>query len=154
MTTMTIVDVVNQLYPGQIQAQNVMFGESADNVIFITHWAIPNVPKPSEASLEAQIPALQNQFDLWYFYNVGQSQLAPYMDSVAQQKQYDSSLSCASYVNSSVTQWKNEANVFVAWRDSIFTYTLSQYQLMQQGQRGIPDFSEFQKELPVIVWPD
>lgn len=153
MTTMTIVDVVNLVYSGQQELGNVAFGQNPDSPIFITKWSVPDVPQPKVEELEAMIPDLQNQFNLWYFVNVGQAQLMPFMDSVAQQRQYDSAISCASYVSSSIPQWKNEADVFVGWRDSVFSYTIAQVQLMQSGQRSVPTFKEFQTELPEIVWP-
>lgn len=153
MTTMTIIDVVNILYPGQQALGNVTYGQEANSTIIITSWNVPGVPKPLESDLEAQIPGLQNQFYLNYFITYGTPQLASYVDSVAQQKQYENAVSCASYINSSVVQWKNEATTFIAWRDSIYNYAIAQQTLMQSGKRTIPTFDEFKTELPVIVWP-
>lgn len=152
MTTMTIVDVVNIIYPGQLELGNVTFGQG-DNGIVINSWAVPNQPEPTVESLESQIPSLQAQFDLWYFVNIGQPQLMPFLDSVAQERQYDSAISCASYVSSSIPAWKAQADAFVNWRDSVFTYTIAQVQLMQSGQRSVPTFEEFKTELPEMVWP-
>jgi hypothetical protein len=79
--------------------------------------------------------------------------LSSYIDVVAQQRQYENAVSCASYISSSIPQWKNEAETFVSWRDEVFTYTIAQIQLMQSGSRSIPSFEEFKTELPEIVWP-
>ncbi len=111
------------------------------------------VPQPVIANLQAMIPSMQNQFDLWYFVNTGQPQLMPYLDTVAKQRQYDSAISCASYSTSSVAQWKSEAEAFISWRDAVFTYTIEQVQLMQSGERSVPSFDDFKTELPEIVWP-
>ncbi len=150
---MTIVDVVNILYPGQVELKNVIFGQDGNNPIFILSWNIPDVPEPTVEWLEAQIPSLQAQFDLSYFVSVGTPQLVAYIDSVAQQRQYNDTLSCISYLNSSVDTWKQEAQVFSAWRDSVYTYVIAQEALMQSGQRPIPSFETFKTELPVITWP-
>lgn len=40
-------------------------------------------------------------------------------DVTVQQRSYDSSITCASYVNSTVAAWAAEAATFVAWRDSV-----------------------------------
>ena len=153
MTAMTVVDVVNIIYPEQLKLGNVIFGQGLEDGIFITYWNVPNEPQPSVESLEAQITTLQNQFDLSYFVTNGTPQLADFVDSVAQQKQYADAVSCASYVNSSVQSWKNEATAFIAWRDSVYNYVIAQETLMQSGSRSIPTFAEFQTELPVIAWP-
>lgn len=153
MTQMTIVDVCALVYPGQQDLGNITFGQDAGGPIFITSWNVPNIPQPTVEELEAMIPDLQNQFDLWYFVNIGQPQLMPYLDTVAQERQYDSAVSCASYISSTVVQWKAQAEAFVSWRDSVFVYTIAQVQLMQSGSRTVPTFEEFKTELPQMVWP-
>ena len=150
---MTIVDVVNIIYPWQLSLGNVTFGQDGNKPIFITSWNVPNQPEPTVESLLAQIPALQNQFDLNYFINTGAPQLAAYVDSIAQQKQYADAVSCASYVNSTNAIWKSQATAFIAWRDSVYNYAVAQETLMQNGSRTIPAFAEFKNELPVITWP-
>jgi hypothetical protein len=153
MTTMTIVDVVNIVYPGQFALKNVAFGQDGNSPIFITKWSVPNVAEPTVESLIAQIPLLQKQFDLLYFQSVGTPQLVSYIDSVAQKRQYENAVSCASYANSGVASWKAEASAFIAWRDSVYNYAIAQEALMQSGTRTVPTFAEFQTELPLIVWP-
>lgn len=153
MTTMTIVDVVSQVWPGQQELGNVRFGQNPGEPIFITTWTVPDIPEPSVEELEAMIPGLQTQFDIWYFINHGTPLIEPFMDSVAAQRQYTSTITCASYANSTVPEWKAQAEAFVAWRDQILSYTMTQVQLMQGEQRSVPTFEEFITELPVIVWP-
>ncbi len=149
---MTIVDVCNYVYPGQQAKDNIQFGQDGNNPIFITYWDVPNVPEPSIEQLEALIPTYQNQFNFDYFVKEQSAMLPSYLDKVAQEKQYDSVLSCASYVDSTVQQWKEEATVFIAWRDAVFTYIIQQEQRMQDGQRSVPTFEEFKQELPLISW--
>jgi hypothetical protein len=153
MTQMNILDVINMVYPGQSELGNVTVGQGLDGKLFITKWTVPNLPQPTVEELEAMIPDLQKQFDLWYFVTIGQPQLMPYLDTVAQERQYDSAISCASYVSSTIPAWKAQADAFVSWRDSVFTYTIAQVQLMQSGERSVPTFEEFKTELPEMVWP-
>ena len=152
MTAMNILDVINIVYPGQSDLGNVTVGQDGNN-IFITMWKVPNEPQPTTEKLLAMIPSLQNQFDLTYFVTNGTPLIAAYCDSVAQEKQYDSAVSCASYVSSTIVSWREQALAFVAWRDSVYSYAIAQEQLMQSGKRSIPTFEEFKTELPDIVWP-
>lgn len=152
MTAMNILDVINIVYPGQFELGNLTVGQDGTN-IFITMWKVPNVAQPTTVELEAMIPSLQNQFDLTYFVTQGAPQLAAFVDSVAQQQQYADGVSCASYINSTNNVWKAQAEAFIAWRDSVYTYVIAQEALMQSGARSIPAFAEFQTELPVIAWP-
>ena len=153
MTTMNIADVVNMVYPGQLALGNVAFGQNAGEPIFITKWTVPGEPMPSRESLEAMIPSLQSQFDFMFFVTQGTPLIAAYVDTVAQQRNYDNAVSCASYVNSTIMSWQAQALAFVWWRDSVYSYAIAQQQLMQSGQRSIPTFEEFQSELPAMVWP-
>jgi hypothetical protein len=153
MTTMTVIDVVNIDYPGQLEAWNIVFGQDDVGSIFITKWDVPDIDKPTIQQLINRIPILQNEFDLNYFKTVGQQKLQLFLDSVAQQRQYSTAISCASYFNSSHSDWKLESEAFIEWRDNVFIYTLAQIILMDSGQRSVPSFEEFQDELPQISWP-
>lgn len=98
----------------------------------------PPVPQPSTDEIIAQ-------------YSAG---IQIYIDGVAQAKSYDSALYCASYASSTVTQWKNEADTFISWRDAVWTYVLAQLPLFQNGTRPLIPLPQFITEFPVIVWPD
>lgn len=152
MTTMTIIDVCNVLYPGQIDLGNIAIGFDGTN-FFISTWTVPDVEEPTIDYLLAQIPILQKQFDINYFKNITEAQLSVYIDQVSNQRLYDNAVSCASYINSSITQWVNEATTFIAWRDNVFTYMIAQIALMQSDDRSVPTFDEFITELPSIIWP-
>lgn len=77
-----------------------------------------------------------------------------FIDGVAMERSYNSSLHCASYIDSSVTTWKSEAQVFVTWRDNVWVYTLTELEKFKNGQREPIPFDQFVKELPVIAWPE
>ncbi|HWV44140.1 hypothetical protein [Pseudorhodoplanes sp.] len=73
---------------------------------------------------------------------------------VAAQRGYSSAVSLASYVTSVIPLWQAEAQTFVAWRDSVWIYALSELVKVQNGQREIPTLAALIAELPVITWPE
>lgn len=75
------------------------------------------------------------------------------IDDKARSRLYDNGLALSTYVNSTNQQWAAEAQAFVAWRDSVWTYTYEQLALVQAGERDIPTVQEFLQELPQITWP-
>jgi len=76
-----------------------------------------------------------------------------HIERVAQEKAYSGAVGLASYVGSTVPQWQAEAQVFVAWRDAVWSYAYAQFALVQSGQRTAPTIDELIAELPVIAWP-
>jgi len=77
-----------------------------------------------------------------------------HVDATAQERQYDSGVSCASYVNSTVQQWAAEAAAFVAWRDAVWAYAFTELDKVLNGQRPQPTIDEFLLELPAMQWPE
>ena len=124
------------------------------NGVVISSWNVPNSTQPTQDQVMAlDSPALELLFNLYTFIDDGTPLLAIFLDSVAQQQQYNDAVSCVSYVNSTNPAWKAQADAFIAWRDSVYTYVIAQEALMQTGSRTIPTFAEFQSELPLMVWP-
>lgn len=76
-----------------------------------------------------------------------------HIDATAHSKSYDSGVSCASYVSSSVPAWAAEAAAFVTWRDLVWVYAYAELERVQQEQREQPTIEEFLDELPTITWP-
>lgn len=76
------------------------------------------------------------------------------IDRKAQEKQYDSGATMASYVNSTIPEWATEAQQFVAWRDNIWKYTYEQLDAVQNGAREQPTIEDFLTELPVLNWSE
>ncbi len=61
---MNIIDVCRLKYPGEIEKGNIIFSASSGEFPFlILTWNVPNTTKPTEASLTAEIPAYQAQYD-------------------------------------------------------------------------------------------
>lgn len=75
------------------------------------------------------------------------------IDDAARSRRYKHGDAFASYFNSTVGPWKDEATVFVAWRDNVWQYAYSELSKVQEGKRGQPTVAEFLLELPEIVWP-
>jgi hypothetical protein len=76
------------------------------------------------------------------------------IDAKANERQYDSGATLASYVNSTVPTWILEAEAFVKWRDAVWLYALKELNKVQKGERDQPSVEDFLAELPVFKWPD
>ncbi|MBD3844879.1 hypothetical protein IED13_04160 [Bosea sp. SSUT16] len=77
-----------------------------------------------------------------------------HVDATAQARNYDSGLTCASYVGSTNPAWAAEAAAFVAWRDAVWVYAFTELPKVQSGQREQPTIAAFLDELPVMIWPN
>lgn len=77
-----------------------------------------------------------------------------HIDKVAQSVGYDDGVALVSYVPSTVEPWRNEADTFVPWRDSVWTYTFDTIAKIDSGEIPPPaSVEEFVSWLPPIVWP-
>jgi hypothetical protein len=63
--------------------------------------------------------------------------LSQWVEDVAHSNDYDSSLSCVSYKDSSVHQFQQDAVSFIAWRDALWVAAAA-YQVGQNGQLPNP----------------
>lgn len=75
------------------------------------------------------------------------------IDAKANERQYDSGATLASYVNSTIEQWASEAQAFVAWRDAVWLYALAELDKVQKADRAQPSVEDFLAELPAFEWP-
>ena len=76
-----------------------------------------------------------------------------HLDNTAKSKDYDDSISIATYVAGKNVKWKDEAQTFIDWRDDVLAYAYAQYDLIQSGSVPIPTIEEFIESLPKITWP-
>lgn len=74
------------------------------------------------------------------------------IESTAQSRRYESSVTCASYVNSTVEAWAAEAKAFVAWRDAVWAHAYARLAEVEAGAPQ-PSIKAFIETLPVIEWP-
>jgi len=155
---MNIVDVLKIKYPSANFMTDIIIYDDGNGILYIKTWNLIGQPLPtdeqistwmSDPTVQAAYQAEQNN-DLINSYTI---QLQEYIDSVAQQKQYDNAISCISYANSTVQLWKDQAVAFIAWRDSVYNYVIAQEALMLSGSIAVPTFTQLQSELPVITWP-
>jgi hypothetical protein len=82
-----------------------------------------------------------------------QAAIQAHVDAVAVSKLYNDGNAMASYANSTVEQWADEARAFIAWRDEVWTYAYGELDKVMAGLRGIPTLDEFVAELPSVEWP-
>lgn len=78
-----------------------------------------------------------------------------HIDQTAMSRDYESALALVSYVTSTVQQWRNEANTFVPWRDSVWAYTYETIAKIASGEIPPPaNLDEFISSIPKIKWPN
>ena len=148
---MNIRDVCIFKYPGQVEANNIGFGQDDDGSIFINKWDVAGIEQPTVEELEAELPQYQRQFDVETFKSSVSSKVGALMNYTAKSKGYDNSYSLVGYVNSSNATWKAEADVFVNWRDSVWEAVFIEYSAIDSGG-NIPDEDVFIASLPQIEW--
>ncbi|WP_309086375.1 hypothetical protein [Chelativorans sp.] len=76
-----------------------------------------------------------------------------HIDVQAQERDYADGHALANYANSTVPQWKAEAETFIAWRDAVWVYSYAELSKVQVGERPVPALDEFLAELPNLDWP-
>ena len=76
------------------------------------------------------------------------------LDAFAQTRGYENINSATTYINSSVTKYKNEGTYASSARDSTWN---ALYQIIEDATDGkrekIVDFSKIESELPSLTWP-
>lgn len=77
-----------------------------------------------------------------------------HVDNAAKSRGYGDGFALSTYINSTLPQWAQEAEVFIAWRDAVWIYAYTELYKVQQGQRPIPTINELIAELPTINWPE
>ena len=75
-----------------------------------------------------------------------------YFLDVSNERGYATPESCVSYINSTIPQWKLEAEAFNLWRDSVYTI-LNKIEDDAQGEGKVPSFDYIISQLPELVWP-
>ena len=83
---MNIRDVCIFKYPGQVEANNIGFGQDDDGSIFINKWDVAGIEQPTVEELEAEIPQYQRQFDVETFKSSVSSKVGALMNYTAKSK--------------------------------------------------------------------
>jgi hypothetical protein len=71
-----------------------------------------------------------------------------HLDATARAKGYDSALSCVTYINSTVPQYKAEATAMRDWRDAVWLRCYEVLAEVQAGTRPVPTEAELIALLP------
>ena len=74
------------------------------------------------------------------------------LDSVAHSRGYDNGFACASYYNSSVSTFRNEAHAYVEWRDKVWQTCYALLDSYLAGDIPRPTVEDVMSKLPVISW--
>ncbi|MCO6386251.1 hypothetical protein [Aliihoeflea sp. 40Bstr573] len=96
----------------------------------------PEAPEPAPATEDDYRRAIQR-----------------HVDATAQSRSYDNGNSLASYKDSTIAQWSDEAVAFIAWRDQVWLYAYAELDKVMAGEREQPSVEDFVRELPAIGWP-
>lgn len=148
----TIIDVVEYLYPGQIQLGNVSF-RKPENELLIGEWKVPNTPRPTEQELIDYGVAHDRDIQINSVKNGCLIPVQNAIDSTAQSKTYANGVSCASYADSGNISWKAEALCFIAWRDIVWDYLYNLLATISVDGKPIPTVEEIVLNMPKITWP-
>ena len=129
--------VFSDKYPPEVAAwcnkNNCKIEKQGSNYVIV---AIPE-PTPEETAQQIQ----QN------FTNLIQN----FLDSKAQELNYDSCLSVCSYVDTGVAKFDAEGKAFRSWRSAVWAKGYEILEQVQSGERGIPTEEELFDELPELV---
>ena len=74
------------------------------------------------------------------------------LDDTARQKNYDNGVSLASYANSTIDSFKQEALLFIQWRDTLWNTCYHYLDLYKAGEYEFTTVSDFLSLLPTFNW--
>lgn len=74
------------------------------------------------------------------------------LDKQANKKNYQNSIDVVSYKESSSNKFKQDANEFIIWRDSVWSYAMEEFEKIRNNTRTVPTIDNFISELPAINW--
>jgi hypothetical protein len=149
---MDVFEILTTKYPEAWFEQKMSFKDENDGLgIVVDRWDLP-IPKPNHD----EIMAYESEMQPVFFLNQLKSAILVLVDELinktAKRKNYDDAVACASYVNSTVMQWTSEAQTFIAWRDAVWVYCITEFEKAKNGDRDIVSAEEFLTELPLISW--
>lgn len=74
------------------------------------------------------------------------------LDIKAAEKNYTNAVSLTSYINSTNSVWKSEAEKFTKWRDEVYLYAYDIYLKIEKNNITEVNVSDFVKNAPKLVW--
>ena len=103
-------------------------------------WSLER-PEALALSVEERLAILENA-------------VQQHLDMTAQSRGYDSSYSCLSYLSSSDSRWKHEAQAFNLWRDSVWQKCHALFEDFTSGKIHELSAEELIALLPEISWQE
>lgn len=98
-----------------------------------------NIEEPEQPTVEEIIQEIKDRIQLL-------------LDDTARQKNYDNGVSLASYANSTIDSFKQEALSFIQWRDTVWNTCYHYLDLYQKGEYEFTTVSDFLSLLPTFNW--
>jgi len=136
----TKADAIQAIVP---EAQFAITGD-------LVNWHTPNIPQPTEAEITEKMAELQINAEIEKYRQAVQA----HIDATAGQRGYEAGHTLAGYAASAVPLWQAEAQVFVAWRDQVWTAVFAALAEIEAGEAAQPESAEaLISELPSITWP-
>ncbi|QWW67960.1 hypothetical protein [Rhizobium sp. WYJ-E13] len=77
-----------------------------------------------------------------------------HVDATANAREFNDGVTAATYLTSSISRWRADAEALVAWRDQVWAYSYGELDRVRNGLRPQPTIDVFINELPAISWPD
>lgn len=74
------------------------------------------------------------------------------LDAKAREKLYDDGFAIASYANSTVENFRNEARAFITWRDACWDKCYEILAQYQSGEIERPTVDDVLQQLPTLEW--
>lgn len=106
-------------------------------------WIIETIPEP-EPDLPPPPPTLDDH----------RRAVDDHVEAVARARGYNNAATLASYVNSTVAAWAEEAGAFIPWRDAAWVHTFTRLEGVLQGAQEPPASpAALVAELPAPPWP-
>ncbi len=146
---MNISDLLSYKYPNETQNGQIVLRDDGQG-IYIREWHVQDIPQPTND----EILSWENEAKLLKFKAEATELINRHVETTAQEKGYDNGFACATYINSTIPQWQAEAQAFVAWRDNVWLFAITNLQQIEAGQVPIPELDELIGLLPQIEWPD
>lgn len=98
-----------------------------------------NIEEPEQPTVEEIIQEIKDR-------------IQQLLDDTARQKNYDNGVSLASYANSTIDSFKQEALSFIEWRDTVWNTCYHYLDLYQKGEYEFTTVSDFLSLLPTFNW--
>lgn len=152
MTTINLVEICRLKYPNQIELGNIGF-RKPDQDILISYWNVQGVTQPLESDLLAESATWEPIYQMAQLKQNGSEAIEDLLNTTAKVKNYNDSISIASYSASTNAVWKAEADAFIAWRDAVWVSALQTFADVQAGTIPAPTLADFLAGLPTITWP-